>query len=148
MLVGGRGCQCGAVRAGVRLATVRWCRLHWSSATAAQNQTPAALLLCQVSPNWRKSEFCCRKKNMQKYGKYVSMKFICKICRNFKLHSPLHFQVHALSSFRAYFVRNACSAHFCIFPCIWVTPDRAVARQVFGFGQLSRMSSEGDTNAR
>ena len=50
VLVGGRGCQCGAVRAGVRLATVRWCRLHWSSATAAQNQTPAALPLCQVSP--------------------------------------------------------------------------------------------------
>ena len=30
----------------------------------------------------------------------------------------------------------------------WVTPDRAVARQVFGFGQRSRMTSEGDTNAR
>ena len=29
-----------------------------------------------------------------------------------------------------------------------VTPDRAVARQVFGFGQRSRMTSEGDTNAR
>ena len=50
VLVGGRGCQCGAVRAGVRLATVRWCRLHRSSATDAQNQTPAALPLCQVSP--------------------------------------------------------------------------------------------------
>ena len=50
VLVGGRWCQCCAVRAGVRLATVRWCRLHWSSATAAQNQTPAALPLCQVSP--------------------------------------------------------------------------------------------------
>ena len=48
--IGGRGCSCGAVRAGGRLATVRWCRLHWSSATAAQNQTPAALPLCQVSP--------------------------------------------------------------------------------------------------
>ncbi len=31
---------------------------------------------------------------------------------------------------------------------IRVTPDRAVARQVFGFGQRSRMTSEGDTNAR
>ena len=29
-----------------------------------------------------------------------------------------------------------------------VTPDRAVARQVFGFGQRSRMTSEGDTNER
>ena len=29
-----------------------------------------------------------------------------------------------------------------------VTPDRAVARQVFGFEQRSRMTSEGDTNAR
>ena len=48
--IGGRSCSCGAVRAGGRLATVRWCRLHWSSTTAAQNQTPAALPLCQVSP--------------------------------------------------------------------------------------------------
>ena len=48
VLVGGRECQCGALRVGERLATVRWCRLHWSSATAAQNQTPAALPLCQV----------------------------------------------------------------------------------------------------
>ena len=30
----------------------------------------------------------------------------------------------------------------------WVTPDRAVALQVFDFGQRSRMASEGDTNAR
>ena len=50
MLVGGRGCQCGAVRAGVRLATVRWCRLHRSSATDAQNQAPAALPLSGVTP--------------------------------------------------------------------------------------------------
>ena len=49
VLVGGRGCQCGAVRAGVRLATVRWCRLHRSSATDAQNQTPAALQLSGVT---------------------------------------------------------------------------------------------------
>ena len=31
---------------------------------------------------------------------------------------------------------------------IRVTPDRAVARQVSGFGRRSRMTSEGDTNAR
>ena len=33
-------------------------------------------------------------------------------------------------------------------PSSRVTPDRAVARQVFGFGQRSRMTGEGDTNAR
>ena len=37
------------------------------------------------------------KKNMQKYGKYVNMKFICKICSNFNLHSARHFQVHQQS---------------------------------------------------
>ena len=49
--IGGRSCSCGAVRAGGRLTTGRWCRRHWSSATAAQNQAPAALPLCQVSPS-------------------------------------------------------------------------------------------------
>ena len=34
------------------------------------------------------------------------------------------------------------------YPKNWVTPGRAVARQVFGFGQRPRMTGEGDTNAR